>query len=114
MVKVLFRRPCHVPPCLINGEGGSSSQSLADKPKSQSQSMCLKTGDTKRLIKRATSWPELAGRQPDHQRILPRYFSLLLAHIRQQWQLASCRVPTAQDFRMENPLRSCNLERVSW
>ena len=23
MVKVLFRRPCHVPPCLINGEGGS-------------------------------------------------------------------------------------------
>ena len=24
MVKVLFRRPCHVPPCLINGEGGSS------------------------------------------------------------------------------------------
>jgi hypothetical protein len=25
MVKVLFRRPCHVPPCLINGEGGSIS-----------------------------------------------------------------------------------------
>ena len=25
MVKVLFRRPCHVPPCLINGEGGSST-----------------------------------------------------------------------------------------
>ena len=25
MVKVLFRRPCHVPPCLINGEGGSTS-----------------------------------------------------------------------------------------
>jgi len=21
---VLFRRPCHVPPCLINGEGGST------------------------------------------------------------------------------------------
>ena len=26
MVKVLFRRPCHVPPCLINGEGGSIFQ----------------------------------------------------------------------------------------
>ena len=26
MVKVLFRRPCHVPPCLINGEGGSIHQ----------------------------------------------------------------------------------------
>ena len=25
MVKVLFRRPCHVPPCLINGEGGSKT-----------------------------------------------------------------------------------------
>jgi len=25
MVKVLFRRPCHVPPCLINGEGGSNT-----------------------------------------------------------------------------------------
>ena len=24
MVKVLFRRPCHVPPCLINREGGSN------------------------------------------------------------------------------------------
>ena len=24
MVKVLFRRPCHIPPCLINGEGGSN------------------------------------------------------------------------------------------
>jgi hypothetical protein len=24
MVKVLFRRPCHVPPCLINGKGGST------------------------------------------------------------------------------------------
>ena len=24
MVKMLFRRPCHVPPCLINGEGGST------------------------------------------------------------------------------------------
>ena len=23
MVKVLFRRPCHVPPCLVNVEGGS-------------------------------------------------------------------------------------------
>ena len=23
MVKVLFGRPCHVPPCLINEEGGS-------------------------------------------------------------------------------------------
>ena len=23
MIKVLFRRPCHIPPCLINGEGGS-------------------------------------------------------------------------------------------
>ena len=25
MVKVLFRRPCHVPPYLINGEGGSNN-----------------------------------------------------------------------------------------
>jgi len=25
MVKVSFGRPCHVPPCLINEEGGSSS-----------------------------------------------------------------------------------------
>ena len=24
MVKVSFGRPCHVPPCLINEEGGSS------------------------------------------------------------------------------------------
>ena len=24
MVKVSFERPCHVPPCLINEEGGSS------------------------------------------------------------------------------------------
>jgi len=23
----LFRRPCHVPPCLINGEGGSMTLS---------------------------------------------------------------------------------------
>ena len=28
MVKVLFRRPCHVPPCLINGEGGSTTKAL--------------------------------------------------------------------------------------
>ena len=28
MVKVLFRRPCHVPPCLINGEGGSRRDDL--------------------------------------------------------------------------------------
>ena len=26
MVKVLFERPCHVPLCLINEEGGSSTQ----------------------------------------------------------------------------------------
>ena len=25
MVKVSFGRPCHVPPCLINEEGGSSN-----------------------------------------------------------------------------------------
>ena len=29
MVKVLFRRPCHVPPCLINGEGGSTCMQLS-------------------------------------------------------------------------------------
>ena len=40
MVKVLFRRPCHVPPCLINGEGGSKRQ----ERKHQSGDPCLLVG----------------------------------------------------------------------
>jgi hypothetical protein len=43
----LFRRPCHVPPCLINGEGGSMrgvSSHTHPVRLSSSQSCCADTG----------------------------------------------------------------------
>ena len=47
MVKVLFRRPCHVPPCLINGEGGSSSDGVAKQdPVTNSRSCYIITSST--------------------------------------------------------------------
>ena len=69
MVKVLFIRPCHVPPCLINGEGGSrileSSAAQRHFPSTLSVQKLMYTTCMKKLQKLKSS--EQEGRTEKNQ-----------------------------------------------